>query len=94
MDKMTKNACLKYHSLKMLMTLDLNKAVEALATEYGDSFSLDISLMDDAERERCMEISGAVAIVSERFWILEKEDGGGLVRRRDLEKKIVDEGQK
>ncbi|AZZ92604.1 hypothetical protein EUZ85_18490 [Hahella sp. KA22] len=94
MDKVTINPCLKYHSLKMLMTLDLNKAVELLAREYGDSFCLDISLMNDAERERCMDVSGAVAIVRERFWIIEKENGEDLIRRKDLEKKIVDKGQK
>ncbi|MBU6953361.1 hypothetical protein [Hahella sp. HN01] len=94
MDKVTRNPCLKYHSLKMLMTLDLNKAVELLTREYGDSFCLDISLMNDAERELCMDVSSAVTIVRERFWILEKEHEGGLIRRRDLEKKIVDEGQK
>ncbi|ABC29830.1 hypothetical protein HCH_03064 [Hahella chejuensis KCTC 2396] len=91
---MDKTACLKYHSLKMLMTLDLNKALELLATEYGDSFSLDIVLMTDAERERCMDVSEDVVIIKERFWMFEKEDGGGLIRREDLEKRIINEGCK
>lgn len=84
---------IRYHSERMLATLDLTTLVSILIEEYGAPLELRFEPMDTAETDVVTEDMGGITAVRQRFWILEG-DACTSARRRDLEKRAVHEGQK
>ncbi|WP_444905218.1 hypothetical protein ACJJIU_11245 [Microbulbifer sp. CnH-101-E] len=84
---------LKYYSLKMLLTVDLNSLVSTLVSVFGDSVRLDLSIMDEDEKYQCSNDVEGILSVNERIWLFE-ELKGTLHRRKDLEERVIAQGQK
>ena len=85
---------LRFHSRKMLQTLDLGTLFDILLQEYGEPLQLQLVGMTARERTDAEDRTGPVTLVPTRFTLWEQGDEGGLVRRKDLENRIVREGRK
>jgi hypothetical protein len=85
---------LKYYSLKMLLTVDLNNLITVLLSVFGESIQLDLLAMNEDERLHCSSSEEGILRVNERIWVLEVRQDGSAHRREDLEQRIVEEGQK
>jgi len=85
---------LLYHSRKMLLTLDLNAAIEVLLDEFGTCPVLKLRPMSEDERRSAEDHSGPIPLVTERFHLLALSAQVGATRRLDLEEKIVHLGRK
>ncbi|TQV89111.1 hypothetical protein [Aliikangiella coralliicola] len=87
------NLVVKYYNLKMFLTTDLNTFMKVLINEYGAIFNVEYREMNENEQRESSYIQDGITLVKDRFWLLES-----LVtstkRRKDLEAKIIDEGQK
>jgi len=84
---------IRYHSLWMLRTLDLNHLVQVLFDEYGGDVSLSCIPMTESERGEVTTNHEGIDGIQERFWIVEDGNNSQL-RRTDLEMRTVDFGQK
>lgn len=80
---------IKYYNLKILLTIDLNKLIEMIIHEYGDSIQLELQVMTKSEKEQVSTMESGILRIIERFWIIENDQ-----RRKDLEESIIDEGRK
>ena len=85
---------LVFHSSKMLLTLDLQKVFEILVEEYGEELTLSVMPMTAAERAASEDSSGPVTLVPTRFILREVHDGKRIVRRVDIEERMIHEGRK
>jgi hypothetical protein len=85
---------LKYHNLKMLLTIDMNKLTEILIDYYGRNIIINFIEMDKEEKKKSSQIENFVLLVRERFWLFEADESNEIVRRNDLEIRIIDEGRK
>ena len=85
---------LVYHSQKMLMTLDLNQLMRVLLSEIGDNLRLTVMPMTPAERNAAEDHSGPLTLVPTRFMLREQRPDGTLMRREDLEARVIREGRK
>ena len=85
---------LRFHSRKMLQTLDLGALFNIILREHGDPLQLQLVGMTAEERAEAEDRTGPVTLVPTRFTLWEQGDEGGLVRREDLENRIVREGRK
>lgn len=83
-----------YHSLKMLMTVDLNTFVEVLLKDFGPSITLELHPMTDAEQAVAEESTGVATAVRIRFMLYEVHPPNELIRNKVLEDKIIHFGQK
>lgn len=83
----------KYHSRRMLLTVDLQALFTTLFDAYGDGASIRLALMDEREKAASTEEVDGLQLVRERFRILEVRPGGTR-RRTDLEQAAVASGQK
>lgn len=81
-----------YHSRQMLFTLDLAWALEVLINELGEPILL--REMTAEERAQAQGDDGPIPIIHNRFYIFAVSADGALHRERELEHKIVAEGQK
>lgn len=88
------NITVKYHSAKMLMTIDLNMLFQVLLDIYGSYLIIKFELMNKSEQIHATETVDGLVAVKERFWILEGGETENLNRRKDLEKKIIMAGAK
>jgi hypothetical protein len=87
------NIVLRYYSLKMLQTVDLNNLIAVLVSVFGESMQLDLLAMNDDEKQQCSKLEEGILRVNERIWVFEVRPDGRH-RRKDLEQKIVGEGRK
>lgn len=85
---------IKYHSLKMLLTLDLNRLIMVLIKKYGNDININIIVMNNEERAISSDITNGITLINERFWILETYKNGDIIRKKEIEQKIISEGQK
>jgi hypothetical protein len=83
---------IKYFSARMLVTLDTNQLFHCLFEEFGECQVRFIPMTPDEKTEASREVDGINA-VNERYWIFHRSDGD-LVRRPDVEQRIVLLGQK
>ncbi len=84
----------KYHSQKMLMTVDVNALLSTVFSECDEQVSILFTPMCCSEREKCeQEQTGGIVSVLERFWIVEDEPGR-QVRRKDIEEAAIALGVK
>ncbi len=84
---------IKYFNLKMLLTLDVNKMVEVLINEYGSDLTVEFKHMSNQEQAQSSKVIHTFTAVRERFQVFENKDSE-LIRKPDLEHKIVKEGIK
>ena len=89
-----KNLRLKYHSEKVINTVDMNTLFSILVTEYGKCISLDLIEMNESERKECTRVEFGIEFVDEAFRLFEVYEIEKVRRRKDLEEKIVNLGQK
>lgn len=84
----------KYHSIKMLKTLDLHYLVSTLVEKYDGNVQLHLVQMNEEEKIECTSLVFGWNKISPVFWLSERDNQGNLSRRTDLEKEILDFGQK
>ena len=85
---------IKYYSLKMLLTVDLNTLTEYLFQEFGDSFVLEYKPMNQEEVNSVTNDESGISIVHERFWLFHEGQSGDIERKKSLEELIIEKGQK
>lgn len=90
---MNGTALVKYHNRRMLFTLDMSILVKVLLDECGPSVTIQLEEMTSEERAETLEEVNGLHAVRERFWLFihVSED---WIRRPDLERVVVDRGQK
>ena len=79
----------KYHSRRMLSTVDLNALFDTLFGAYGDDLIVEFAEMDDPERSEATDMVEGLRVVRERFRIFEVASPAGALRREDLEHAAV-----
>ena len=85
---------IRYHNIKMLLTLDLNTLIRILLEEFGSTLELRFEEMSEVERVQSTKIVEGLHAVQERFYLFWVDPDGKLQRREDLEQKTVHEGRK
>jgi len=85
---------LKYHNLKMLLTIDINKLTEILIDYFGKNININFIEMNDEEKKESTEMCSFILTVRERIWLFEINENKDIIRRNDLELRIIDEGRK
>ena len=90
---MSNKLIIKYHNVKMLLTLDMNTFFQIIEENFGSSFELKFEEMNEKEKESTTSLTDGLRKVNERFWIfsLDKEKE---YRRKDLETEIISRGHK
>ena len=83
---------IKYFSVRMLGTLDLNQLFRCLFEKFGECQITFVPMAPQEKAAASTEVHGIEA-VGERFWIFHRADGG-LVRQPDVETTIVRLGRK
>lgn len=90
---MNGTALVKYHNHRMLFTLDLSMLISVVLEECGPSATIQFEEMTEPERADTVEATDGLEAVTERFRLFVRVSGD-WVRREDLEKSIVERGQK
>lgn len=83
----------KYHNARMFLTIDIQTLFSVLFEEFGEGIKVEIAPMLPTERSQSSTEVSPVTIVTERFWIFTCE-AEGLKRHTELERRVVDEGDK
>jgi hypothetical protein len=83
---------IKYFSARMLVTLDINQLFHFLFQQFGECQIRFIPMTPHEKTEASREVDGINA-VNERYWVFHRSDGV-LVRKSDVEQKIILLGQK
>jgi len=83
---------IKFHSDRMLLTVDLQQLFKSLFETFGDC-QICFVRMSAPEIEVAVESIDGFDFVRERFWILRDVDGE-VVREQALEEEVVRRGQK
>jgi len=84
---------LNYFSKKSLLTTDLNSLFERLFNEIGDSFTVSCEEMSEWEKKEAVSETDSVTLIQDRFHVFLLSDGHYL-RRKDIEEKAIQLGQK
>ena len=87
------NVLIKYYSAKMYSTLDIQKQFEVIFNLFGDC-KIEIEPMNPDEKEQSISQVDGIKSVRLRFMVFAGIENSYLERRYDLERIIVDEGQK
>jgi hypothetical protein len=83
-----------FHSIKMLLTLDLNTLTRVLLDEFGTHLNVEFRPMTDTERNGVEYKIDFITGIRTRFFLLERRPDGSEMRREDLEDRIIKQGLK
>lgn len=89
---MAQTITVKFHSDRMLLTVDLQQLFKSLFETFGDCHICFVP-MSASEIETAIESIDGFDFVRERFWIL-RDVAGERVREEALEEEVVRRGHK
>jgi hypothetical protein len=88
------NFLVLFHSVRMLLTLDLNEMIQVLMEAFGTNIAVTFRPMSEAERVSAEYECQGITMVRSRFILKQIRDDGSEVRLAELEERIVDQGRK
>lgn len=83
-----------FHSVRMLLTLDLNTMLSILIEVFGTNVVMEFRPMSESERASAEYESDGITAVRTRFIMKEVRGDGSELRLAELEERIVREGRK
>ncbi|MCP3168329.1 hypothetical protein LZ199_36095 [Myxococcus sp. QH3KD-4-1] len=78
----------------MFLTVDQNTMMAVLLEQFGPHFTMEIQPMTESEKALAEEDLGIVTAVRSRFFLVEVRPDQELIRHKDLEERIIQEGRK
>jgi hypothetical protein len=80
---MSKRVFIKFYSMKLLLTVDLNGLVHSLQREFGQDLEINFAPMTQSEKGEASEDVSGIEKVNDRLIVLVD-----MERRQDLENSI------